>query len=143
MNKKLTKKDLEQQIIDLADKWKRALADYANLEKRVQQERQDFIKFSSAGLIDKLLGVLDDLERAEKHLKNKGLTMAVNQFKSVLKTEGVEEIIALGNRFDPNSMDCVEMVKGKKNIVSEVVLKGYLLNNKILRPVKVKVGKGD
>ena len=140
MSKKLTKKDLEQQIINLTDKWKRTLADYANLEKRIEAEKQDFIKFSSAGLIDKLLAVLDDLERAEKHLKNKGLTMAVNQFRLVLKTEGVEEITALGNRFDPNSMDCVEMVKGKKNMVSEVVLKGYLLNNKILRPAKVRVG---
>jgi len=143
MTKKQTKKVLEQQITDLINKWKRALADYANLEKRVQLEKEAFIKFSSAGLIDKLLAVLDDLERAEKHLKNKGLTLAVNQFRSVLKTEGAEEIEALNTRFDPNSMDCVEMVKGKKNMVIELIQKGYLLNNKILRPAKVKVGKGE
>lgn len=142
MTKKQTKKALEQQIINLTDKWKRALADYANLEKRVQIEKENFIKFSNAGLVDKLLAVLDDLERAEKHLKNKGLTLAVNQFRSVLKTEGVGEIEVLGTRFDPNSMDCVEMVKGKKNMVMEIVQKGYLLNNKILKPAKVKVGKG-
>jgi len=143
MTKIVTKKQLQEQIKNLNNKWKRALADYANLEKRVQQEKESFIKFSNAGLVDKLLAVLDDLERAEKHLKNKGLTMAVNQFRLVLKTEGVEEITALGNRFDPNSMDCVEMVKGKKNMISEVVLKGYLLNNRVLRPAKVKVGKGE
>ena len=142
MTKKLTKKSLEDQIKDLTEKWKRALADYANLEKRVQLEKEAFIKFSSAGLIEKLLAVLDDLERAERHLKNKGLAIAVDQFRSVLKTEGLEEIKALNTKFDPNSMDCVEMVKGKKNMVIELVQKGYLLNNKILRPAKVKVGRG-
>ena len=143
MTKKLAKKNLEDQIKNLTEKWKRALADYANLEKRVQLEKEAFIKFSSAGLIDKLLAVLDDLERAEKHLKNKGLTLVVDQFRSVLKTEGVEEIETLNTKFDPKSMDCVEMAKGKKNIVIELVQKGYLLNNKILRPAKVKVGKGE
>ena len=140
MTKRLTKKKLEDQIKDLTEKWKRALADYSNLEKRVQAERNSFIKFSSADLIAKLLAVLDDLERAEKYLKNKGLSIAVNQLRSVLKIEGVKEIEALNTEFDPSSMDCVEMAKGKKNIVNEVIQKGYLLNNKILRPAKVKVG---
>ncbi|GAG39247.1 unnamed protein product, partial [marine sediment metagenome] len=78
MSKKITIKELHAQIKDLTDKWKRALADYANLEKRTAGEKQDFIKFSNAVLLDKLLSVLDDLERAEHHLKDKGLTLAVN-----------------------------------------------------------------
>lgn len=134
--------DLQKQINQLTDKWKRVLADYQNLEKRVGQEKKEFVKFSNAALIDKLLGVLDSLEKAEAHLKDKGLNMAVDQFRAVLKTEEVEEIKALDKKFDPTLMDCVEVVKGKENMVIEVLEKGYFLNNKVLRPAKVKVGQG-
>lgn len=135
--------DLQKQIDELTNKWKRALADYQNLEKRVEQERKLLAKFSNAALIDKLLAVLDTLEKAQEHLKDKGLNLAVNQFKAILKTEGVEEIQALGKKFDPILMDCSEVIKGREGIVAEVIQKGYLLDNKVLRPAKVKVGKGE
>ena len=138
----VNKNDLLKQVKDLDNKWKRALADYQNLEKRLEREKREFVKFSNAALLDKLLAVLDDLERAELHLKDKGLKIALDQFRSVLRTEGIEEIKALGKKFDPNLMDCVEVVKGKKDRVIGVVRKGYLLNNKVLRPVRVKVGQG-
>ena len=127
-------------ITDLENKWKRALADYANLEKRIEKEKEDFVKFANAQLLDKILNVLDDLESAEKHLKDKGLTLAGNRFREILKEEGVEEIEVLGRNFDPELMDAVETVDGPKNKVVEVVLKGYKLYGKVLRPAKVKVG---
>lgn len=127
---------------DLEEKWKRALADYRNLEKRIEKEKEEFVKFANAGLIDKLLSVLDSLEKASEHLKDKGLSLALDQFKAVLQSEGVKEIEAQGKKFNPELMDAVEMVKGPKDKVMEVVLKGYLLNNKVLRPAKVKVGRG-
>ena len=136
-------KNLQSQINDLENKWKRALADYQNLEKRIEKEKTSLVGFLNASLIDKLLGVLDDLERAEAHLKNKGLSISVSQFKEVLKTEGVEKIKAKGQDFNPETMDCVEMVKGPENIVINVTLKGYKLNGQVLRPAKVKVGKND
>ena len=142
---KKTEKSLKQaqeQIEELTSKWKRAVADYHNLEKRVREEKTEFVKFANAGLLDKLLEVLDDLERAEVHLKNKGLSLILSQFRSVLNTEGIREIKALKTKFDPETMDCVEMVIGPKNRVMEIVGKGYFLNNKVLRPAKVKVGKG-
>lgn len=140
--KKKTPKQVEAEIRDLTQKWKRALADYANLEKRIKLEKDSFVKFSNAALLDKLLSVLDDLERAEEHLGDKGLALAMVQFRSVLKSEGVEELKAKGMKFDPETMDCLEMAKGPKNIVVEVIQKGYSLDNKVLRPAKVKVGKG-
>ncbi|PJC28010.1 nucleotide exchange factor GrpE [Candidatus Shapirobacteria bacterium CG_4_9_14_0_2_um_filter_39_11] len=127
-------------ITDLENKWKRALADYANLEKRIEKEKEDFVKFANAQLLDKILNVLDDLESAEKHLKDKGLTLAGNRFREIFKEEGVEEIEVLGRNFDPELMDAVETVDGPKNKVVEVVLKGYKLYGKVLRPAKVKVG---
>ncbi len=137
---KATTKALKHQVKELTEKWKRALADYANLEKRIEQEKSAFVKFASAGLIDKLLSVLDDLERAETHLRDKGLTLALDQLRTVLKTEGVEEIKVEGQKFNPEEMDCQEMTKGEKNKVMKVMEKGYKLNQKILRPAKVKVG---
>lgn len=144
MSKKKNKKtsQLEERVKDLENKLKRTLADYDNLEKRILAERADFVKCSNASLIDKLLGVLDDLERAEEHLKDKGLSLAVSQFRRALGTEEVEEIKALGEKFDPELMDCVEITKGPENKVVEVCLKGYKLGGKVLRPAKVKVGKG-
>lgn len=135
-------KKLKEEISDLENKWKRALADYQNLEKRINVEKEDFVAFANVKLIDKLLGVLDDLERAERHLKDRGLTLAMEQLRSVFKTEGVAEIKARGEKFDAEMMDCVEMAKGPKNIVVEVVEKGYKLNDKVIRPAKVKVGRG-
>lgn len=137
---KITK--LEEEIVELNNKWKRALADYQNLEKRAAQEKTEFAKFASAALLDKLLPILDSLEKCQAHFKDKGLDLTLDQFKKTLKSEGLEEIKAAGEKFDPQLMDATEMNKGKKNQVVEVVLKGYKLNNKVLRPAKVKVGTG-
>ncbi len=118
------------------------MADYRNLEKRTRDEQVDFAKYANAKLIDKLLPVLDDLERAVAHLKERGVKLILNQFWGVLNSEGVEEIKALSEEFNPETMDCVEMTGGKKNQVIEVVQKGYTHQGRVLRPVKVKVGKG-
>jgi molecular chaperone GrpE len=127
---------------DFENRFKRVLADYANLEKRIEREKSDFIQLANAQILDKLLPVLDDLELCEKHLKDKGVSLVYNRFREVLESEGLGEIKASGEKFDPETMDCVEMVAGPNNQVVEVVLKGYLLNNKVLRPAKVKVGRG-
>lgn len=141
MVKKKAKK-AEQKPEDLENRLKRALADYANLEKRIEREKEAFVKLANAQLLDKLLSVLDDFELCEKHLRDEGVSLVCERFKEVLESEGVEEIRALGQKFDPEIMDAVEIVSGEKNKVVEVVLKGYLLNEKVLRPAKVKVGQG-
>jgi molecular chaperone GrpE len=141
MVKKKVKAD--QKLEDFENRFKRVLADYTNLEKRIEREKSDFIKLANAQILDKLLPVLDDLELCERHFKDKGISLVYNRFKEVLKSEGVEEIKALGEKFDPETMDCVEMVPGPKDQVREVILKGYWLNDKILRPAKVKVGQGE
>lgn len=143
MGKKKAKVEkLEKKIAELTEKWKRALADYQNLEKRVDQEKGDFTKFATASLLDKLLPILDSLEDCQAHLKDKGLQLILNQLRKVLESEGLEGIKAKGEEFNPEFMDAIEMVEGKKNKVVEVVSKGYQLNGKVLRPAKVKVGTG-
>ena len=133
---------MKKHIPDLENKLKRALADYQNLSKRIEKDKLEFVKFASASLIDKLLLVLDDLERAQAHLKNKGLNLAINQFKNILKSENVTELKLKNTVFDPLTADCVELVSGKKNLVISIIKKGYTLNGRVLRPAQVKVGKG-
>ncbi len=135
-------KSLQKRVNLLEEQLKRAVADYHNLESRVEKEIGNFKRNSLLSLVDKLLGVLDDLQRAEKSIKNKGLSMAMNQFEEVLLSEGVGEIESDGVDFDPQTMDCVEMGKGKKNIIVKTLSKGYTLNGQVVRPAKVRVGQG-
>ena len=133
--KKINRDQLETQL-------KRSLADYQNLKKRIDSDKLEFVKFASASIIDKLLSVLDDLERAETHLKDKGLSLGLDQFRQVLKSEGVEELDVKGTSFDPQTSDCAELIKGPKNKIINIIQKGYSLNGRVLRPAKVKVGQG-
>jgi len=134
---------LDKKLAEAEDKWKRALADYHNLEKRIVKEKESFVRFSNAQLWQKLLPVIDDLEAAEKHLKDQGLSLTLNKLKEVLKSEEVMEIKAIEEDFNPHLMDAVEIVEGPKDKVIEVLNKGYLLGEKVLRPAKVKVGQGQ
>ena len=134
---------LKKEIVTLTESWKRALADYQNLQKRYDRERADFVQFASAGLILRLIEVLNHLEKAAENLKDKGLDIIVTEFKKVLTENGLEEIKSQGEKFDPNFMEAVEVVEGKnEEKVAEVVSKGYLLKGKVLLPAKVKVFKG-
>ena len=134
-------KKLKEELDDLTHKWKRALADYQNLEKRVNFEKEDFIRFASAQLILKILPALDSLEKAEKHLKDEGLSLAIRQLQQVLQEEGLEEIQVLGREFDPEEMECVEVGEGEEGRVLAEARKGYKLKGKVLRCAQVKVGK--
>ena len=135
-------KQVEQELEDLENRLKRALADYANLEKRILREKGEFVKLANAQLLDKMLAILDELELCQEHLQDKGLAMVCQRFQEVLASEGIKEIAAQDKEFDPETMDAVEIIPGAKNKVKEVVMKGYLLNDKVLRPAKVKVGQG-
>jgi molecular chaperone GrpE len=126
----------------LREKYHRALADYRNLEKRVQKERQIFTQLASASLVDKILSYLDNLDRAIDFHPETWLKSLRQQLLDILGTEGVQEIKALKLQFNPETMDCVEVVPGTQNIVKNVIQKGYLLNGKIIRPARVEVGSG-
>jgi len=126
----------------LKEKLSRSLADYDNLSKRINTQKEQINKMAIASLVDKLLGVIDDFDRAQSHLKDRGLGMAMGQFFSVLSSEGVKEIKALNQDFNPESMDCSDVKKGKKNLVLEIQQKGYTLNGQVIRPTKVVVGSG-
>ena len=73
----------KEELARLEDQLKRALADYHNLEKRVEEERKLLSALASAIVIEKFLPVLDNLENAQKHLNDQGLEMVIKQFRDI------------------------------------------------------------
>lgn len=133
--------ELEQKIADLKENLARSLADYSNLEKRIEGQRQLFVTLATTAIVTKMIEVLDDLFLAQNHLNDPGLKMAIEKFLAVLKSEGVEKIEAEGKEFDPHSMDCIDVAEGKQDHVVSVKKQGYSLNGHIIRPAQVVVGR--
>lgn len=137
-------KELEEKLAEMTNNWKRALADYQNLEKRQAQERESLQTVLSAGIILKFLPILDNLERASLHIKDDGLLLVLRQFREVLASQGVREIELKDARFDPQFCEAVGVVEGKEEgKIAQVVEKGYQLNGKVIRTTKVKVFKKE
>lgn len=133
--------ELEAKIAQLADNLSRSLADYSNLEKRIESQRQLFVTLATTTIITKMVDVLDDLRLVQNHVKDQGLQMTFDKFLTVLKSEGLAEIDAQGKDFDPQFMDCIEVVDGPQDKVVEVKKTGYLLNDHVIRPAQVSVGR--
>jgi len=134
---------LSEKVDRLEAQLKHALADYHNLSKRIEKNQSRWRDRVAARVIDKMLDVYDDFVRAEEKIGDKGLSMAEDQFWSILSSEGVEKIEPQGQEFDADRMDCVKMVNGPKNEVIKVTQTGYLLNDEVIRPAKVTVGQGS
>ena len=123
--------------------WQRAKADLINYKKEQEEKSSDLYKFANQGLITEILMVLDSFELAIKHTKGKDkeeIAQIYNQLKNILKNQGLEEIKAVGEKFNPEFHESVGETKGKKQgeVVKEVQ-KGYKLNGKVIRPSKVKI----
>ncbi len=131
----------KEKINELENNWKRALADYKNLEKRVSEDRVEIVRFANRTLILKMIWVLDNLEALEKHSDDDGIEMILKEFRQILVDEGLEEIDTEGKKFDESEMEAIELVDGDEGKVIEEVQNGYKLHNKIIRPAKVKVGQ--
>jgi molecular chaperone GrpE len=130
----------------------RKTADYDNLRRRTEKEKTEFFRFALSEIFVDLLDVLDNFERALSHLSNGdaaagtdvhvGIEMIARQLGEILKKYGLAEVPALGLPFDPNVHEAVmreETDASSPGTVLEVLQKGYVLNNRLLRPAKVKV----
>lgn len=135
---------LREQILELDGNWKRALADYKNLEFRTEKAVREALTFGTKGLIIKLLKVLDELDMAVGHHPDQTWAkMTRDEMKTILADEGVTELAVLGKPFNPNEMECVGKTTGEENTVIEIVQKGYKIYDQVLRPARVEVGKGE
>ncbi len=135
------------------DRWMRAVADLENYKKRALQEKSKFLKYRNEELLRDLLAVVDNLERAQMHCEAAGrsdaladgVCMIAKMFREVLDRYGVKEIKALGETFDPHLHEAIARVPagGKPaNQVVEEMEKGYMYQDRLLRPAKVVVSIG-
>ena len=134
---------LKQKISELENQVKRIFADYQNLEKRVTNERREWLIKANKDLILRLLPALDFLLLSSKHIEDEGLKLSIQKFFDILKIEGVEKIEAVGKEFDPNLMEGIKTVAGEENKVVEEIRSGFKMGDQVLRPVQVIVGKKE
>lgn len=130
--------------------WQRAEADFSNYKRRAEQERSELGNSANAALILSLLPVLDDLERAFALPPPKsagstwfeGMSLIQRKLQSVLEAQGLVEIEAVGEVFDPSLHEAVAHHEGEEGVVIGEVQKGYKLGDRVLRPTLAVVGRG-
>ena len=147
---------LKQEAGKSKEYWDRVLrlqADFENIRKRLEREKQEFVRFANEGIIIDLLNVVDDLERSlqlaqDKHEDFsaflKGIEMVLAHLYDSLKEHGLAPIEAKGKIFDPHFHEAlldIETNEFPENTVVEELQKGYLLNDRVIRTAKVKVSK--
>lgn len=149
MSKKPTIAELEQQIGELTEALQRERADATNIRRRHDEQITSLKTMVKANVIRELLPVIDNFERALKHVpkdleKNeyvKGVQGVVKQFEETLKQMGVQKIKTVGEPFDPKYHEAVSMDEGDgtKEVISEELQSGYKIDDDIIRHAMVKV----
>lgn len=144
---------LSAELEEAKDKYLRKVAEFENFKRRSAKERIELIQTAGRDVITDLLDVLDDCDRAQKQLDasqdigsaREGVMLVFNKLRNTLQSKGVKVMVTLHEEFNPDLHEAVteipapsEALKGK--ILDEVV-KGYYLNEKIIRHAKVVVGK--
>lgn len=142
----------EKEAAEHKDQWLRATADYKNFKRRVDAERSELIRSASSALLLKLLPVVDDFDRSIANIPAEiaatawwgGTHLIAQKMRIILESEGAKPIEALGSDFDPNLHEAViyEDAEGQEGKVIAELQRGYKLNDRVLRPTMVKVGKG-
>ncbi len=143
-------KGKDEEIKKLNDSYLRLQADFINHKKRIEKDKVNTIAYANEDLICDLLPVIDNFERALKTAEDgessfwEGTKMIYDQLIKVLVDNGLEEINALGENFDPNYHHAALMEESEddnEGTILEVFQKGYKLKDKVIRPSMVKVAK--
>lgn len=134
---------------ELYDKYLRLMAEYDNFKKRTQKEKEETFDYAVANTVEKLLPVIDNLERAtqslaeeEKNTFSEGVEMVQRQLLEILEKIGVSKIEAQDKEFDPNIHNAVMHIDDESagtNVVVEEFMKGYKFKDKVIRYSMVKV----
>jgi len=132
---------------DLKNQLARAMADYANLVKRTDEERGTMFKLASISFMAKILPILDNLKQAQNHINDSGIAIIINQLETLAKEEGFEEIkIKVGDKFNEETSEAIDTIEtlGEKdnNMISEVLMSGWKYSDgTVVRHARVKVFK--
>ncbi|MBP6409601.1 MAG: nucleotide exchange factor GrpE [Pseudarcicella sp.] len=142
--------DLEKTQIELAEikeKYLRLYSDFDNFRKRTAKEKIDLIQTASSSLIVDLLSTLDDYQRAEANATegeiSEGIQLIFSKLMNTLQNKGLKEMDAKGQKFDADFHEAITQfpapTEADKGNVFDVVEKGYILNDKVIRFAKVVV----
>jgi molecular chaperone GrpE len=142
----------ETQAADHKDQLLRTMADFKNYKRRTDAERAELIRSAGADTLLALLPIVDDFDLAVESVPEEivatpwwgGTQLIAHKLRTTLEAKGVKEIEALGHDFDPNLHEAItyEDAPGQDGKVIAVVRRGYRLNDRVLRPAMVKVGRG-
>ena len=142
----ILKKD--QEISDLKDKYLRLIAEFENYKKRTSKEKEDFAKYAKENLINSLLPIIDDFERAKKTKEKdvEGYILIGQKMTDILEKQNLKKIKLTENElFDLEKHEAISSIqvkeKNKKGRIIEEVESGYMLLDKIIRYPKVIIGK--
>jgi len=143
--------DLQRERDDYKDRWLRKGAEFDNYRKRVERERREQAEQSVVDLLEQLLLVVDDFDRALTvdsgeggDAYRKGVELIHGKLHDLLRKQGLKPIDAVGADFDPNVHQAVVHEESPEHREGEVIgelRKGYMLNDRLLRPAMVKVAK--
>ena len=142
---------LEKEREEYLAGWKRAKADLINYKKEESRRFEQFAKLSNEVLITELIAVLDSFDLSLTVLEKdkpaqKGIALIKNQLEGVLKKYGLEKIVVrLGDSFNPNYHEAISEIGSDKQegTVAEEAESGYVLGGKVIKPVRVKLSKGQ
>ena len=146
-------KALEEKLAEVQDKYIRLSAEFDNYRKRTLREKMELSKYASENLLISIIPLMDDFERALKHMDTAsdcaamkdGIDIIYGKFSEFLKQNGVKEIESMNSNFNVDLHEAVAKVPveedDKKGKVVDVLLKGYYLQDKVLRFAKVVVGE--
>jgi molecular chaperone GrpE len=134
------------------DGWQRALAEFANYKKRVERDQALFYQNAAGSIIKRYLEVLDDLERALKNRPQEGegaawangVELIYRKLTTILESEGVKPMEAEGKTFDPNLHEAITLEESdshESGQIIEVLQRGYVMGDRVLRPAMVRVAK--
>lgn len=143
----------KQEAVEFKDKFLRERADMDNFRKRQERNAQERVQREKKALILKVLGVMDNVERAltyqetmDRQALQQTLRMLMWQMNEVMKGEGLTPIATVGERLNPYEHEAIELVENSdqpEDTIVEEVLKGYKMGNETLRAARVKVSAGQ
>ena len=143
-------KRIQDELSEAKDKYLRLYAEFENFRRRTAKEKIDLIQSGGEQVLKALLPVADDFERAEKAFKERddkeaeGFFLIKNKFQKILEQNGIKAMDTSSGEFDPDLHDAITQVpapkEDKKGKILDVIEKGYLLNDKVIRHAKVVVG---
>jgi len=153
LNKKNTNLDYEQKIGELTAHLQRLQAEFENYKKRVNDERSELMTTAKESVLTDLLPALDNFDRATTHLPAelednswaKGMQYVGQQLVNILDDMGVSQFSPIGQEFDHVKHDAVETVPSDEpqGTITEVIIPGYQIGGRIVRPAQVKVSSGE